>query len=182
MSGEALSGSIQPPQRTDAAALLSAFRRVTDWTDEDVLHYASCDLCDPLGGDEGYWCRDSPREQRWRAEHEATKPRGEPVRPQPPLAAALRRMGEQITADAKARVLLHHGAVRTSVTPETIAHIRQHVGDTRFASGGVITGTAGGPYCGVCGTPAESEPVTIAENGVVVMKHACPNGCDPRRA
>lgn len=89
MSDQPIEGSVQPLQRTDEEAILAAFREVTDWSDEDVLHYASCSHCDPIG-EMPYWCRDSPREKRRQEEHPA-RPYGEPIRPQPPLPAGLRR-------------------------------------------------------------------------------------------
>lgn len=73
------------------AAILAAYREATGWTDEDALHYATCARCDPLGGHEAFWCSDSPRDQRWHADRDSRRPTGEPVRPQPPLPAGLRR-------------------------------------------------------------------------------------------
>lgn len=89
MSDKPIEGSVQPPQRTDDAAILAAFRGVTDWDDEDVLHYSSCSACDPIG-EMPFWCSDSPREKRWQEER-PSRPYGEPSRPQPPLPAGLRR-------------------------------------------------------------------------------------------
>lgn len=90
-SGEPIEGSVQPPYRTDDAAILAAFRECLDWTDEEVLHYASCDRCYPLGGDMEWYCDDSPRERRRSESGKSHWSRGEPVRPQPPLPAGLRR-------------------------------------------------------------------------------------------
>lgn len=42
------------------AEVLAAFRAVTGWTDEDVLHYASCGNCTPICGAEEENCPDSP--------------------------------------------------------------------------------------------------------------------------
>ena len=73
---------------TADTVLLGAFRLATEWDDEDVLHYANCASCDPLGGDEASYCPDSPR----RRGEPPTKPAGEllhsPFRPE--LAAAFR--------------------------------------------------------------------------------------------
>lgn len=109
MSDEVIEGQLQPPKPTGDAAVLAAFRECLDWTDEDVLHYAACDLCDPLGGDCTWYCENSPVMKRER-EQEREKPKrlySEPVRPQAPLPAALRRIGEQIIQDAKRRPLNH---------------------------------------------------------------------------
>lgn len=67
VSDEIIEGSVTPPKSTGAAAVLAAFREVTDWSDEDVLHYAECSVCDPFGGDMEYYCRDSPHEKRRKA-------------------------------------------------------------------------------------------------------------------
>lgn len=81
MSDEVLEGALQPPQPTGDAAVLAAFRKVTGWDDEDVLHWATCKECDPLGGDEyEYYCRDSRQRRREREEaerREAARPPGE---------------------------------------------------------------------------------------------------------
>lgn len=151
MSDEIIEGQLQPPKPTGDAAVLAAFRKVTDWTDEDVLHAAACTMCDPAS-EEPYWCRDSPREQRFWREHEASKAsRGEPVTPQAPLPAALRRIGEQLVQDAKARV--------------------------PYARGGIVHGTAGGPYCGVCGAPVDVVPIPAYAGDRAAVYGSCPNGC-----
>lgn len=41
-------------------AILEAFRAVTGWSDEDVLHYATCDRCVPVCGAEEENCPQSP--------------------------------------------------------------------------------------------------------------------------
>jgi hypothetical protein len=49
--------------------------------------------------------------------------------------------------------------------------------------GGVVYGTAGGPYCGVCGAPAEHEPLYFADGPGFTTAPGilrCPNRCDPR--
>jgi hypothetical protein len=89
-SDHAIEGSVHAPQPSGPAAVLAAYREATGWTDEDALHYATCALCDPLGGD-SIWCSDSPRERRWQTANESRRPPGEPVRPQPPLPPGLRR-------------------------------------------------------------------------------------------
>lgn len=196
MSGEPIEGSVHAPQRTDDAAVLAAYREVTGWTDEEILHLASCGECDPRDGDDEWYCKDSPQGRRERAEAATRRPYGEPVRPQPPLPAALRREAERIAGRAKAFAPLRHGAVRSSVTPETLARIREQVGDPgeiRFASGGVIPrlfrradgvihGTAGGPYCGVCGAPVDAVPTPAYSGDQTTAPGSCPNGCDPRDA
>lgn len=157
MSDEVIEGQLRPPTPTGDAAVLAAFRELTDWTDEDVLHYVTCRECDPRDGDYTWYCDNSPVGKRQREQEATRRPYSEPVRPQDPLPAALRRVGEQIIQDAKARVPL----------------------------GGVITGTAGGPYCGVCGAPAEHEPHEYADGiGFTTMPGVlrCPNRCDPRKA
>lgn len=40
--------------------VLAAFRAVTGWTDEDVLHYASCGECTPICGSDEENCPKSP--------------------------------------------------------------------------------------------------------------------------
>jgi hypothetical protein len=42
------------------ADVLAAFRKVTGWTDEDVLHYASCGKCQPFCVTCVDFCRDAP--------------------------------------------------------------------------------------------------------------------------
>jgi hypothetical protein len=43
------------------AAVLAAFREVTGWSDEQVLHYAACkSYCTPICGAEEVDCPDSP--------------------------------------------------------------------------------------------------------------------------
>lgn len=91
MSATPIEGSVHAPQPTGPAAVLAAFREVTDWTDEDAFHYATCAYCDPLGGDLRCYCDDSPKRRREREEEGARRPPGEPVRPQPPLPAGLRK-------------------------------------------------------------------------------------------
>jgi hypothetical protein len=44
----------------DQAEVLAAFRAVTGWSDEDVLHYASCGKCTPICGSEEENCPESP--------------------------------------------------------------------------------------------------------------------------
>lgn len=73
------------------AAVLAAYRDVTGWTDEEVLHYASCQECDPRDGDYTWYCENSPNGRREREEEAARRPYGEPIRPQPPLPAAFQR-------------------------------------------------------------------------------------------
>jgi hypothetical protein len=51
---------------------------------------------------------------------------------------------------------------------------------------GVVYGTAGGPYCAVCGAPVETEAldVDVDAGGFVTTvpgRSSCPNGCDPRQ-
>lgn len=101
MSDEVIEGQLQPPKPTGDAAVLAAFREVTDWTDEDVLHYAQCRECDPREGDCTWYCSDSPHEKRSREQEATRRPYGEPVTPQAPLPTALRRVGERIVQDAK---------------------------------------------------------------------------------
>lgn len=101
MSDEIIEGQLQPPTPTGDAAVLAAFREVTDWTDEDVLHYAACPDCNPGGGDYTWYCEASPVMKRQREQEATRRPYSEPVRPQAPLPAALRRVGEQIVQDAK---------------------------------------------------------------------------------
>jgi hypothetical protein len=60
------------------AEVLEAFRVVTDWSDEQVLHYASCKACTPICGDEEYDCGTSPRTTE-RAALEALARRTRPV-------------------------------------------------------------------------------------------------------
>lgn len=73
------------------AELLAAYRDVTGWTDEEVLHYASCDECDPRDGDYTWYCDNSPN----RRGEQKRKPVGEflysPFRTE--LAPAFRRPG-----------------------------------------------------------------------------------------
>lgn len=40
--------------------ILAAFREVTGWSDEEVLHLASCDLCVPICGHEESSCKNNP--------------------------------------------------------------------------------------------------------------------------
>lgn len=40
--------------------VLAAFRAVTGWSDEQVLHYATCNACVAICGHEEEDCRDSP--------------------------------------------------------------------------------------------------------------------------
>lgn len=42
------------------AAVLAAFRAVTGWPDDLVLHYAQCPLCNPICGHEEENCQDAP--------------------------------------------------------------------------------------------------------------------------
>lgn len=80
VSDEILGGTVQPPRRTDEAAVLAAFREVTGWTDEEVLHYATCRECDPRDGDYTWYCENNPQRRREREEaerQEAARPPGE---------------------------------------------------------------------------------------------------------
>ncbi|WP_185949284.1 hypothetical protein [Microbispora sp. KK1-11] len=43
------------------AALLAAFREATGWSDDLVLHYATCDWCRPICGAEEIDCDDATR-------------------------------------------------------------------------------------------------------------------------
>jgi hypothetical protein len=124
MSDEIIKGQLQPPKPTGAAAVLAAFRELTDWTDEDVLHYATCSECDPRDGDYTWYCDNSPLRKRQREQEAARPPRGEPVRPQSPLAAALQRAAEQVIADTVAKIPLSDGAIRSTATPERLAALR----------------------------------------------------------
>lgn len=71
------------------AAVLAAFRAATGWTDEQALHYGTCQWCTPICGYEEYDCKDSPS----RREETPRKPAGEflhsPFRTE--LAPAFRR-------------------------------------------------------------------------------------------
>jgi hypothetical protein len=88
---QAIEGELQPPKPTGDDAVLAAFRELTDWTDEDVLHYAGCSECDPRDGDYTWYCDNSPIRRRQREEEATRRPYGDPVRPQEPLPVALRR-------------------------------------------------------------------------------------------
>lgn len=90
MSEEIIEGSsIQPPPPTGDAAVLAAYREVTGWDDEDVLHYATCNECDPRDGDYTWYCENSPNRRREREAEAGRLPPGEPIRPQDPLPAGL---------------------------------------------------------------------------------------------
>ena len=60
------------------AEILEAFRKVTDWSDEQVLHYASCKRCMPICGYEEWDCDDNPAAIARRA-REAEMRRARPV-------------------------------------------------------------------------------------------------------
>lgn len=47
------------PEPPASAEILAAFRKVTGWTDGQVLHYASCGLCDAYG-EALYLCGNAP--------------------------------------------------------------------------------------------------------------------------
>ncbi|MGI5223537.1 hypothetical protein [Actinoallomurus sp. CA-142502] len=200
----AIEGSVHAPQPTDDAAVLAAYRKVTGWADEDVLHYASCGACDPDGGDGTYYCPDSPLMKRARTHARTVRLSPEPE--ERTLPAALRREAERIAARVKALAPLRHGALLNSATPEALARFREAMPavparpEIRYASGGVIPrpfknsglvdgivhGTAGGPYCGVCGTPAERDSVDPTDwagnESTLYGRWTCPNGCDPHDA
>jgi hypothetical protein len=93
MSDEVIEGQLQPPKPTGDAAVLAAFRAVTDWTDQQILHFAECGECDPWPTDDHHYCPEGRRLDWETLQH---PPYGEPVQPQAPLPAALRRVGEQI--------------------------------------------------------------------------------------
>jgi hypothetical protein len=44
---------------------------------------------------------------------------------------------------------------------------------------GVVYGTAGGPYCGVCGAPIDIVPIPAHPGDTATIPGSCPNGCDP---
>lgn len=52
-------------RRAQDHRVLAAFRKVTGWADEEVIHYAGCDRgCVPICGAEEDECRDSPARRR----------------------------------------------------------------------------------------------------------------------
>lgn len=66
----------EPNWDNNSPDVLEAFRAVTGWSDEQVMHYLICDDCNPICGHEEYDCPESPNSKAIQA-HMAARRAGE---------------------------------------------------------------------------------------------------------